>query len=439
MKYRIITYIVGLLTLFSACSTENDVASNNEFPVFPSDKDWVEEVMDGASATVTGFEPGDAVSRTSLVYDGQRLVFGWKNGDKLGLYPTAKDITNASEEQKQGLLPKETYPHPSILVEPNLFRVDPQVSQQSCFTCAETSSKTTKITNTNGSSGFFWDDVVRWSAYLPYKTQNEDKGENYLKRYFSFEGQTQKALPEIGEYFDYEDNLGNPTEHLNKYHLSEVAASEHLGEFDVMISPETKWEEGVRINFQMRHVGAVARLYLKVAEENLTINDVKLICDRKIFYENGSFTLFSHPYVNDEANNYGVDLDRINSTECQISPEGDPVNVLQLDFTETCKTKKTGSYSYGPYVVAYLMMYPITYDHTIDGNLFAYVTATDSEGKEVHFVSEPLADKTMESGKLYQWTSLTHPDDGLYPIELTATLLPWQDIVGAGIETDLEK
>lgn len=438
MKYRIITYVVGLLTLFSACSTENDVASNNEFPVFPSDKDWTEELMDGASATVNGFAPGDIASRTSLVYDGQSLIFGWKDGDKLGLYPTAKDITNATEEQKQGLLSKDTGRHPSLSEEPNLFRVDPQYSQQSGFTCAETSSKTTKITNMNGSSEFFWDDVVRWSAYLPYKTQNEAKGENYLKRYFSFAEQTQKALPEIGEYFDYEDKIGNPTEHLNKYHLSEVAASEHLGEKDVMISPETKWEEGVRINFQMRHVGAVARIYLKVGEENLTIQDVKLICDKKLFYEGGSFTLYSHPYKDDETNNFGVDLNR-NSEDCQIKPEGEPVNKLQLDFANTCVTKKTGSGNYGPYVVAYIMMYPITYNPATDGNLFAYVTATNQAGKEVHYVSEPLAGKTMESGKYYQWTSATHPDDGLYPIELTATLKPWQEIVGKDIDLDLEK
>lgn len=483
MKYRIFIYMTCLLALFSACSTENDVVSAPDVPTFPSDKDWTEELIDGASATVKGFEPGDAVSRTSLAYDGQSLIFGWKEGDKLGLYPTAKDmsslLSNNSPKQgmkkaegttegdstegdstggestggestgsdstegessesnvpAEGLLPHNESVHPG---EPNVYRVDPNYSVQSGFSCEETTSKTTKITNMNGSSDFFWDDVVRWSAYLPYKAQNEERGENYVKRYFSFAGQEQKDLAEIGEYFDYEDRVGNPAEHLNKYHISEVNASEHLGNFDVMISPETKWEQGVRINFQMRHVGAVARIYLKVGEENLTIKDVKLICDKKIFYENGSFTLFSHPYKDDEANNYGVDLVR-GSEGCQIKTEGDPVNMLQLDFANTCVTKKTGSGNYGPYVVAYLMMYPITYTPATDGNLFAYVTATDQEGKEVHYVSEPLSGKTMESGKYYQWTSVTHPDDGLYPIELTATLLPWQDIVGAGIETDLEK
>ena len=89
------------------------------------------------------------------------------------------------------------------------------------------------------------------------------------------------------------------------------------------------------------------------------------------------------------------------------------------------------------------MTFPITYDPEIHGNLFAYVTAykqSESADKEYHFVSKPLDEKkVMQSGHYYQWTSSTHADDGLYPIELTATLLPWQEIVGAGIEMDLEK
>ncbi len=475
MKYLHITFIISIIAFLSACSTENDLSSDNRFPVFPSDKDWTEELMDGASATVKGFEPGDAASRTSLVYDGQGLVFGWKEGDRLGLYPTAKDLTSLintnapklgmlkavtttetsngsgqegessqdgesslDSEIMEGLLSKDDNPHPSLSSEPNLYRVDPKKSKESPFTCVPSSSQTTRIEN--GSADFVWDDVVRWSAYYPYKQQNEENDENYVKRYFSFANQIQKALPNVGDYFEADEtnDEGEKAELMNKYHLSESQACEHLGNCDVMISPETKWTDGIRINFQMRHVGAIARIYLRAVEENLTIKDVKLICDKKIFYEQGSFTLFSHPYKNEEANNFGVDLDR-NSENCQIKSVGDPVNMLKLTYADNCVTKKSTNNIYGPYVVAYLMMYPITYNPTTDGNLFAYVTAADSEGNEVHYVSEPLSKKTMKSGKYYQWTSATHPDDGLYPIEMTATLLPWQEIVGADIDLDLEK
>ncbi len=432
MKYRFIIYISTILTLFTACSTENDVTSRVDLPTFPSDENWKEEVMEGASVTVKGFEPGDMVSRTSLVYNGQSLVFGWKSGDKVGLYPTAKDLSSTPDASLDGLLTHEEGPHPSN--EPNVYRTKPQMAGQSQFNCAESTSQTTRITN-GSSSEFFWDEIVRWSAYCQFKAENGGKGENYMKRFFSFAGQKQDALAEVGEYFDYEDATTQEEKnlHLSKYNESETKASMHLGDFDVLISPETKWEH-VSINFQMRHVGAIARIYLKSVEENLVIKNIKLICDKPIFYEEGSFTLFSHPYDASKSDeNYGVDLDR-SSSGCQIQPEGDAVNMLQLDFDESCVTKKSGN-GWGPYVVAYLMMYPITYNPTTDGKLYAYVTAYkqgDDPSKEVYYVSEPLSKKTMKSGKYYQWSSAAQPDDHL-PIELTATLLPWQNIVGGSI------
>lgn len=435
MRYIFITYLSLLLILLTACSTDN--AAQSLVPEFPKDEEWKEEIIDGASVTIKGFKPGDNVTRTSLYYDGQNMVFGWKGGDIFGLYPTAKDATHFQEEQMQGLLDNTDYPHPSG--SSNIYRVDPACSVQSKFISEESTSQTTRITN--GSGEFFWDEIVRWTAYLPYSNGKEE--ENYEKRYFSFKNQKQSALTEVGEYFDYEDATDETTRnlHLNNYHLSEIQASQHLGSYDVMISPETQWVDGVRINFQMRHIGAIARIYLKAIEENLVIKDIKLICDKAIFYEEGSFNLISHPYDATASNdNYGVNLTS-SAQGCQIKPEGEPVKMIQLSFTDNCVTKKSGN-NWGPYVVAYFMMYPITYNPATDGNLFAYVTAYkkgSDPAKEVHYISAPLSGKTLESGYYYQWTSSTHPQDGLYPIELTATLQPWQDIVGAGIETDLTK
>lgn len=437
MKYRYISYLIALLTLFTACSTENDVTSGVDLPTFPGDENWKEEVMEGASVTVKGFEPGDLVSRTSLIYNGQSLVFSWKSTDWIGLYPTAKDLSSTPGATLDGLYSQSEGPHPSD--DPNVYRVKPLFTQ-SQFNCVGSTTQTSRITN-GSSTEYFWDEIVRWSAYCQYKDEDKVKDNNYIKRHFSFAGQKQGALAEVGEYFDYEDATTEEEKnlHLSRYNESETKASMHLGDFDVLISPETKWENNY-INFQMRHIGAIARIYLRSIEENLVIKNIKLICDKPIFYENGFFNLISHPYDEAKKNeNYGVDLDQT-STGCQIRPEGDAVNMLQLDFDETCVTKKSGN-GWGPYVVAYLMMYPIKYDNTTDGKLYAYVTAYkqgEDSSKELYYVSDPLSSKTMKSGKYYQWSSAAKPDDHL-PIELTATLLPWQDIVGSGIKTDLEK
>ncbi len=446
---QISTYIfMVVILLLVSCNSSDDLDSikNN----FLTDEDWREEILDGSSVTIKPFVSGDAITRSALAFDGQNLVFGWHQGDEIGLYPTAKDVEKL--ESRDGLLnpeDNEANKHISYPTE-NLWRTNPLRNSQSKFVATELKpgSQTIKIDYEYGD--FLWDDVVRWSAYFPYSADDIDKNnggdeikETYVSRFFDFSGQIQNGLVNISAY--KKGTTGEDAGASNSvYRASEATACAHLGDKDVLISPETAWSDN-RIHFQMRHVGAVIRLYLLAPKEDLIIKDIKLICDSKIFYEKGQFTLLSHPYnANATDGNYGVNLD-LTSDDCQIKalPVGEPKNNLVLKFADgTAKTVYDASDSYKRYVTAYIMTYPITYDPEVHGNLFAYVTAYkqgESADKEYHFVSKALEGKVMKPGCYYQWTSSTHADDGLYPIELTATLLPWQDIVGGGIPTDLEK
>ena len=422
--------------LLASCSSASDY--DDSTIDLPTDDTWVEETLDGPSVTIKPFTPGDAISRSSLVFGNQNLIFGWDKGDKLGLYPTAMDANQV--ETKDGLLDPETEAnrHVSYTSENQLWRTNPATAQQWAFTADEPNgSQTVKISNDDPS--FQWDEIVRWSAYFPYKGVDIAK-ETYVSRTYDFTGQVQNGLVNISAY--KKGTAGSAAgEENTEYRLSEISACEHLSKKDVMISPEVSWSNSW-IHFQMRHVGAVIRLYLLAPKEDLVIDDIKLICDSKIFYEKGAFTLLSHPYKDDPENNYGVNLDP-SSDDCQIwpLPVGEPTNMLQLKFADgTAKTVYDASDSYKRYVTAYLMTFPIKYDPEKHGNLYAYVTAhKQGDSSEYHFVSKTLEAKDMKSGHYYQWTSSTHADDGLYPIELTATLLPWQDIVGKGIEVDIEK
>lgn len=437
--------------LLTACSGSEDVASN-DFIFVPSDDTWVEEEVDGSSCTVKPFTPGDEVTRTSLTYDGQNMVFGWKVHDLVALYPTAKvfaeeNYSDLSDNDKPYYLDPTSVPanrHPNYQKLGNaneFYRSEPERAPQYAFVCLnETSSQTAQFFSTFGD--FQWDDKVQWTAYYPYSVEKETNPEthdteHYDTRTYSYSGQKQTGIPDYVLY-----KKASPTaEDNNKYRASEVQASAHLGKYDYMISSEMAWN-GERINFQMRHVGAIARVTLRAPAEDkrLVITNVKLICDKAIFYNGGQFNLKSHVYVNNEAANYGVNLN-LSDPDCQIQPVGDPVNMIQIDFDGESAVTYYSASQYSRYLTAYIMMYPITYTAATDGNLFAYVTAHeegDSE-KEYNFVSSPLSDKTMVPGKYYQWTSATHADSGLYPIELTATLQPWQEIVGSSIGTDLTK
>lgn len=431
MKYINLTYLLLFSTLL-CLSCSSDLDNESALPLLPGDETWVEKDIEGSSITVKPFLPGDAVSRSSFEFDGQNLVFGWKQGDKVGIYPTA---TSKYDEQ---ICMDESHPHPAG---DDVWRIMPNKSQQTQFECSELrGSQTAKLTNEN-SDEYFKNEQDRWTAYFPYEKVNPDEV-TYEARTFSFENQTQEGLPNMTAFY-YGDG-GQPAGSSNTlYRESEALACKHLGAKDVMISPETEWNS-YRINFQMRHVGAVVRLFLLAPEEELVITNIKLICDKPIFYKKGTFTLKSHPY-NASDENKGVNFN-LGDADCQISPivssESGPSKMIELNFKdETAKTYVESTWM-KRYVVAYMMIYPVTYNPETDGNLFAYATAykqNDPTKKEYHFVTNPLSGKVMRPGYYYQWTEMTHPDDGLYPIELTATLLPWQDIVGAGIETDLEK
>lgn len=428
-------FIALLLLLLSSCNSNEDVI--------------VEDGSNYTGALVQQdvFQAGDQVTRSTLIFGDGGLKFDWVYGDEIGMYATAKHPT--SEEEKNGLIIGNQQGSDgeaiSSTVTTSFFPTDPVKTQQAHYKVIRPASSNmiAKIEmDASGNEAFDWDTQdgnTRWTVYAKYNPDfvptgvKTDGGLNYNALPFDFTNQTQKGLVDMNSY--YTAGGYNSVAYAN----SEKTACEHIGEKDVLISSETQFTLP-RTIFHMRHLGAVARFFLLAPDKAMTLKSLKLICDKKIFYEKGKFDLSTHPYAEDDTKGIRLVGDE---APLQMAPQEETLtNNLELKFANGVTINKTTSASgnpYSNYLVAYLMMYPITYNAATDGNLYVYVTAEDSDGKEIHFVSEPLANKTMRSGYYYQWTSLTHEQDGLYPIELTATLLPWQNIVGGGIEVDMEK
>lgn len=80
-------------------------------------------------------------------------------------------------------------------------------------------------------------------------------------------------------------------------------------------------------------------------------------------------------------------------------------------------------------MIAYLMMYPV--DLTKVSELYVYLTAKDQDGKVKNYRTNNLEKKNLFSGNYYQWMYKALDDE--HPIELTATEIPWQDVVGGSI------
>lgn len=428
-------YIFICLFILSAC-TSDDIVDEHVPDV---DLTWEEQLLPGASVTVKGFECGDAVSRASWEFNGQKMVFGWEEEDAIGLYPTAGTATPSEnwDAENPTLVNPKTKKHP--LFDQNICLMKDDKAQQSRFYVKEPDkdSQTQRLHNDGGE--FNWDENDRWTAYKPYNSNfhpDANPSVKYTALPIDFSNQTQQRLTDMQALYQgkggYQKGYSNPV-----YISTEIAACKHLADVDFSFSPEMVWK-GERINFEFRHVGAIARLFLLAPEENLTLEKLELICDSKIFHVKGEADLTSHVF-DAGATNKGVKLVG-DEAPLQIRPTDEASQRVELKFSSNVKIQKpTAENRYLNYLVAYMMLYPIDYQSSRDGNLYVYVTAKDENGKEVHFVSEPLSDRNLKSGYYYQWTLRTHMDDGLYPIELTATLLPWQDIVGSGIKTDLEK
>lgn len=450
MRYKHFTYFLLISLLLISCSKEEDVIAQNPELEEYLDKTWEEEEIDGASVTVKGFEPGNNFTRSTWYFDNQKLIFGWKQGDGIGIFPTAKNALEATEETWDNVNPGLVRPdeedestlHPLYASDHTLCLTKTNRSNPTPFyvTSPKDGSQTAQLFGNMGE--YQWDDQVRWTAYFPYRLIKQEP--NYTNVTFEWESdthiQTQNGIPDISRLVKSGQSATVCTD--LQYLASERTACNHLAGEDIMISAEMVWS-GSRINFQLRHIGAVARFFLLAPKnEDLVLTNLKLICDKEIFYKGGQFTMKSHPYVADESQNYGVNL--VGTVNSQVTPnETTKTKMLQMNFVDgTAKTVYDPSDSYKRYVTAYMMMFPITYNSASDGNLYAYVTAyrADDPGRtELHFVSKCLTDISMVSGKYYQWTSSTKLQDGFYPIELTATLLPWQDIVGGNINADLTK
>lgn len=409
MKIFNYIYIASLLTVFASCSTSENV---EDAPVYEEDEK--------AIMSQDGFQPGDAVTRSSLSYGADGLTLNWTDGDRFGVFPTSQNGSGTVVDHSQQIE----------------FKIP-------------SNGANGQVATANSVKDFIFNSQYGYTAYFPYKANNS----RYDAIPFNFSNQTQKGYVDMGAYYTgnkYDDPI---------YKASETKACQHLVGVDVLISPEMKEKENGRMYFRMRHIGAIARFFLLTPAKKLKIKELKLISNNKIFSESGTVTLASHSYdptalpsptplplvnTNKEGadiHNYGVCLPQFANHQLSVV-ETDKTDHLTLKFNDGTSngvwtlygTGTNESTRYGNYFMSYMMMYPI--ETTADDNVYIYVTAEDESGKEVYFRTGKLAPKSMYSGYVYQWTERTTEDT---PIELTATLQSWQEVASGAIETDLEK
>lgn len=355
------------------------------------------------------FRDGDEVSRSSFIFDGKLLNFISNAGDLVGIYPTAK-INDDGTTSKTG-----------------------DETQQSPFVLQETGTGFIHIDPAANADNFTWANGFDRTSYFPYNSSFDPGNDiKYTALPFSFKDQVQQGYVNLTAYYNG-DASGNKGNNSQVYIESETKACEHLNKCNFLISPESKYANG-HIRFSAHPVGAVARFYLLAPKETLKLKSLRLVASEPVFYEEGTVDLSSQPYNSGATDkNEGLKLVSASYTEDsqrQMHPKGEPSASVELKFAEGVSTTYNATTSpYGHYMIAYLMMYPV--DLTKVSELYVYLEAEDAAGNKKNFRTSNLEKKNMYSGNYYQWMYKALDDE--HPIELTATVIPWQDIAGGNI------
>lgn len=300
-----IFYIFFACTMFIACSSNEDILQIEPTP------EKEEEVLEGAYAKQIDFVAGDEFSRSSYIYNNNLMHFSWGTKDPLGIFATSPENGEYDD---------------------NTIR---QI-QQSLFIVSDPGANYSHLDYSGSeSSEYGWVEGYKRTAYFKYNknyTPQADPEITFRNIPFSFEGQIQKAIPDMNAF--YKGTAGSTDEITVKgstnstYVRSETAACAHLGDKDFLISPEATYSSG-HIRFFMHHIGAVARLYLLAPKEPLLIKRLRLVATKPIFYTRGTADLSSQPYTPTASD--GNDGLKLAAKDC-------PVENRQIHPDESSKT-----------------------------------------------------------------------------------------------------
>lgn len=325
----------------------------------------------------------DANTRASYsLVGGSKMVYSWDTNDQIGVFNVSQ-IENSTNMEF-------TYKPNSSLVKDNGVYA--------------------RFSNDDFSFEPYF-----WVAYAPY-TCYDDGGNrkkilkyNDIKLTYSGQRQTVNAVP----------NGQHPKEDKDYTDDSEKAACQYLVNYDYLISAPTKPEEGSKMTFPFQHLGSTVRFFIQFPEGGFGggtgyVKGMRIVSKAGTPFKSDVELTLKHCTKADDSSF------EVKST----TPSNEQYLNLTNDEGQGIAVPDNG------YLISYMEFYPCT---VADKTCFLYLTV-DVNGVEKNFRSELLPAKTIVAGKLYQWKPTAFDT----PIELTATLATWQEIIAEDIDVNLE-
>ena len=372
---NIFTYLtVVAVMLLVSCSSDSIVADGEMI------------LEEGTMATKPSLECGDA-SRSALFLKDGKMMFEWRDTDKIAVYPMYKEGTNQDfnsigDSKMQDLKYRRSTTN-SVDLDKAEFSPNGE-------------KYVLNVKNTK--------DFVAWAPCLGEDFKDRVVPEfGYTAMPVTYENQIQSANVEMGHY------VPAKSDEMDLLLASEKRASAHLGNYDYLYAQAEQAGTGYTC-FTFSHVQATVRFYMQIPEsENPQVFD-SLVIYHKFesnsegvnFVEKGKFSL--------ETQRMTVDK-KTNKLKLKLGTETKGLDLI--DHEEGSNTEGEYNPIYGRngkfYLIAYMQMYPvnITMDNMQWPTLYLYGhTGTEAEGNLKHtYYKARLAKKNIEAGKWYQWAT----------------------------------
>lgn len=332
----------------------------------------------------------EACTRTTLVFTGSAMKFGWLTTDSIGVF-------NISFSKDESPRINFTYKGPRATSDAN--------------------SASALFSNSN----YSFNTENYWVAYSPLKCVQDETNEriavaSYGEIKLSYTGQKHhtNATPL---------DISNIPEEEMKYYGSETEASKYLADYDFMISAPTQPDENGMTTFNFKHVGSTLRFFMQFPEG--------------AFGGSGSVAKVKSVSLLSKSGKLVSDVTLAIKDYTAYSTDG------SSSFTETSKTEVnkldltcTGTDGSGIAVPdkGFLITYMEVYPFSVEANDCILYVVAEVNGVEKTYRSAGLPAKTIVAGKVYQWK----PENWDTPIELTATLATWQEIIAKSTNINIE-
>ena len=352
---------------------------------------------EGTMATKPSLESGDA-SRSALFLKDGKMMFEWRDTDKIAVYPMYKEGTNQDFDGIDQSMMKKLMYRRSTTNSVDLDKAEFSINGEKYIL---------DVKNTR--------DYVAWAPLLegPAFANRRVPELGYTEMPVVYNGQIQASNVEMGHYVTTDDT------EMAAYMASEKAASAHLGTFDYLYAQGNQGATGYTC-FNFSHLQATIRFYMVIPEpDKPQVFDSLIIYHKHDAGDIAGYNFVTKGRFNLDTKSMTVD-EIASKLTLKLGTETEGMDLIDHEVGSETEGEYKSVYKRGDryFLIAYMQMYPvnITMDNMQKPTLYLCGhTGSEATGDlKKNFYKARLDKKNILAGKWYQWATSLDEDQ---PIE----------------------